>query len=366
MTRINDNLSRRAMLGGAAAAGFCKPGIRATCRPRRRCMSASTSPAASSAGDRSRAARHRTARRRRPTTRAAGSRARRCRCRAARWRGRRRMTDKMHIVGGYGEQRVDRPYHHVYDPATDRWSDARAIAARRQPCRRRRARRQALRHRRLRRAEPQAAQRLLSRLDGATRGGRIAPLPARLRRHRAASRMAACCMPSAAPSAIRSRPRNRSTGIWSTIRRPTTGATRADAPRPRPHRHPGGRRPDPCHRRARRLLPHQFEPASRLRPEGGSLARAQSAADRALGARRRALPRADLHHGRRRHQRVYGQNEAYDPQTDRWESYAPMPTPRHGLGAVASATPSTSPAAARSWAAACRAPCTRRSRWEMQ
>jgi hypothetical protein len=33
--------------------------------------------------------------------------------------------------------------------------------------------------------------------------------------------------------------------------------------------------------------------------------------------------------------RVYGQNEAYDVATDTWESYAPMLTPRHGLGAVA-------------------------------
>jgi hypothetical protein len=33
--------------------------------------------------------------------------------------------------------------------------------------------------------------------------------------------------------------------------------------------------------------------------------------------------------------RVYGQTEAYDPQRDRWQSYAPMLTPRHGLGAVA-------------------------------
>lgn len=33
--------------------------------------------------------------------------------------------------------------------------------------------------------------------------------------------------------------------------------------------------------------------------------------------------------------RVYGQNEAYDVATDTWEAYAPMLTPRHGLGAVA-------------------------------
>ena len=33
--------------------------------------------------------------------------------------------------------------------------------------------------------------------------------------------------------------------------------------------------------------------------------------------------------------RVFGQNEGYDPQRDAWEQYAPMPTPRHGLGAAA-------------------------------
>jgi len=31
---------------------------------------------------------------------------------------------KMHLIGGYGEQRVDRPYHHVYDQASDRWVNA--------------------------------------------------------------------------------------------------------------------------------------------------------------------------------------------------------------------------------------------------
>lgn len=33
--------------------------------------------------------------------------------------------------------------------------------------------------------------------------------------------------------------------------------------------------------------------------------------------------------------RVFGQNEAYDVGKDAWEQYAPRPTPRHGLGAVA-------------------------------
>ena len=33
-------------------------------------------------------------------------------------------TGRLHLVGGYAEQRVDRPYHHVYDPAGDRWTEA--------------------------------------------------------------------------------------------------------------------------------------------------------------------------------------------------------------------------------------------------
>lgn len=37
---------------------------------------------------------------------------------ATAWAGR------MHIIGGYGEGRVDRAYHHVYDPGTDAWFDA--------------------------------------------------------------------------------------------------------------------------------------------------------------------------------------------------------------------------------------------------
>ena len=30
----------------------------------------------------------------------------------------------MHVVGGYAEQRVDRPYHHVYDQMSDQWITA--------------------------------------------------------------------------------------------------------------------------------------------------------------------------------------------------------------------------------------------------
>ncbi len=33
--------------------------------------------------------------------------------------------------------------------------------------------------------------------------------------------------------------------------------------------------------------------------------------------------------------RIVSATEAYDPATDRWTAQAPLPTPRHGLGAAA-------------------------------
>ena len=30
------------------------------------------------------------------------------------------LNGRVHILGGYGEQRVDRPYHHAYDATTDK------------------------------------------------------------------------------------------------------------------------------------------------------------------------------------------------------------------------------------------------------
>jgi N-acetylneuraminic acid mutarotase len=30
---------------------------------------------------------------------------------------------RMHLIGGYAEQRVDKPYHHAYDPRTDVWAE---------------------------------------------------------------------------------------------------------------------------------------------------------------------------------------------------------------------------------------------------
>ncbi|MFK0165181.1 Kelch repeat-containing protein [Rhizobium sp. NPDC090279] len=31
------------------------------------------------------------------------------------------LADRLHVIGGYGEGKVDRTYHHVYDPKLDQW-----------------------------------------------------------------------------------------------------------------------------------------------------------------------------------------------------------------------------------------------------
>ncbi|NKC32503.1 Kelch repeat-containing protein [Falsiroseomonas selenitidurans] len=33
-------------------------------------------------------------------------------------------ADKLHVVGGYAEQQVNNTWHHIYDPATDSWKEA--------------------------------------------------------------------------------------------------------------------------------------------------------------------------------------------------------------------------------------------------
>jgi hypothetical protein len=34
------------------------------------------------------------------------------------------------------------------------------------------------------------------------------------------------------------------------------------------------------------------------------------------------------------HAKVFGQMESYEPESDTWQSHAPMPTPRHAVGAT--------------------------------
>ena len=171
---------------------------------------------------------------------------------------------KMHIVGGYGEQRVDRPYHHVYDAASDRWTVAAQI--------------------------PSGANHVgVSFLDGrlyaiggfieqnrkprpdcyvwdsASDGWKtIAPLP---RPVGSAAIVALDGKLHCIGGAIGDTFDTKKSVDWHLVYDPKTDKwddRAADAHRARSYRHPRGRQPDPCRRRPCQFLPDQFEPASRL------------------------------------------------------------------------------------------------------
>jgi hypothetical protein len=245
---------------------------------------------------------------------------------AAEYRGR------MHLVGGYAEQRVDRNYHHAYDPAADSWemlaehprgSNHVGVATH--------------------------GDRLYAfggfieqnrtphdgafAFDGHEMDTRCAACP-RLAARSPASRSATTSISSAARSARTTAAR--STGMSSMITKADRYSRRQPMPLGRDH---SGivavNGADPHHRRA-----------------GGHASTPTRTCTTAMTRRRtqwtfRApIPTARsgqgtvwfnnriFNMGGEGTNRVYGQTEAYDPATDRWESYAPMLTPRHGMGAV--------------------------------
>ncbi len=243
-------------------------------------------------------------------------------------------ADRMHLVGGYGEQRVDRPYHHVYDPARDAWVDAPPL--------------------------PKGANHVgVAFLDGrlyaiggfieqnrkphgdcfvldagATAWRAIAPLPQ-------ACGAVACVDVGGKIHGIGGAvgdtfPTKKSVD-WHVVYDPRADRWGKAAPMPTGRDHTGtlavgplihvvGGRVDSFHTNSN--LHHVYDPA------------------KDAWEMRRPLPTARSGHGAVLYRgrifimggegtdRVYGQNEAYDPATDRWEAHAPMLTPRHGLGAA--------------------------------
>jgi len=243
-------------------------------------------------------------------------------------------ADKMHLVGGYGMQRVDRPYHQVYDPGADRWSDAAPL--------------------------PRGANHVgVAVLDGrlyaigghrdqnrnpddlcfvyelsTDRWSRIAPLPNRCG--------AIACVGfngkvHAIGGAVGDTNLTKKSVDWHLVYDPQADRWEARAPMPTARDHTGvavignrihlvGGRVDSFHTNSN--LHHAYNP------------------DTDDWERKRPLPTARSGHGAVVYRgklfvmggegtdRVYGQNEAYDPATDTWTSYAPMLTPRHGLGAA--------------------------------
>jgi N-acetylneuraminic acid mutarotase len=240
----------------------------------------------------------------------------------------------MHMIGGYAEQRVDRPYHHVYDQKSDRWTEAPPL--------------------------PRGANHVgVAVLDNklyaigghidqnrkphdecfvyeiaAARWSKIASLPN-------ACGAIACVGLGGRLHAIGgatgdTSPTKKSVD-WHLVYEPAADRWESRAPMPTGRDHTGtlalgnlihviGGRVDSFHTNSN--LHHVYD-AQKDRWEA-----------------RRPLPTARSGHGAVLYRgkifvmggegtnRVFGQNEAYDPASDKWEAYAPMTTPRHGLGAA--------------------------------
>ena len=243
------------------------------------------------------------------------------------------LNDRMHVVGGYGEQRVDRPYHHVYDQAADKWLDAPFLP------------------RGANHVGVVVANGKLYAMGGFVEQNRkpdnlcfvldgdawrpIAPLPKPFAAMGCASVNGIIY---AIGGAVGDTFATKKSVDWHLSYDPRIDQWAARAPMPTGRDHTGtlavngkihviGGRVDSFHTNSN--LHHAYDPkADKWEP-------------------RAPLPTARSGHGAVLYRgkifvmggegtnRVYGQNEAYDIDKDRWESYAPMTTPRHGLGAVA-------------------------------
>jgi N-acetylneuraminic acid mutarotase len=241
---------------------------------------------------------------------------------------------KMHLVGGYGEQRVDRPYHHVYDQASDRWTSAPPLplGANHVGVAIMEGRLYAIGGFVEQNRKPHAQCFALDlRRDGWVK---IAPLPA------------ACGSVACVPlggllhgigGAVGDTFPTKKSVDWHLVYDPKADRWEKRAPLPTGRDHVGALAVgNVIHVVGGRVnsfltnshLHHAYDPA------------------KDQWAPRRPLPTARSGHGAvlyrgkifvmggEGYERVYGQNEAYDPAADRWEAYAPMTTPRHGLGAA--------------------------------
>ncbi|MGO4174118.1 Kelch repeat-containing protein [Bosea sp. TAF32] len=244
------------------------------------------------------------------------------------------FEDKMHIVGGYAEQRVDRPYHHVYEAMSDRWSDAAPL--------------------------PLGANHVgVAVLDGKLyaiggfleqnrkphprcfvygpkidRWAEIASLPAAVG---SAAVVGLNGRLHVIGGAIGDTFDTKKSIDWHLTYEPKTDRWDRRTPMPTARDHTGtlaignlihviGGRVDSFHTNSN--LHHAYDPTT----------------DK--WAMRSPLPTARSGHGAVLYRgkvfvmggegtnRVFGQMEAYDPAADSWEQYAPMLTPRHGLGAA--------------------------------
>jgi N-acetylneuraminic acid mutarotase len=249
---------------------------------------------------------------------------------------------RMHVVGGYGEGAVNRDYHHIYDPAADRWLDGAPL--------------------------PRGANHVAVAADGgrvwafggfieqnrrsddkayvyeiaANRWTAIAPLP----RPRGAA--AAVVLDGALhliggasePAAERA-----SVG-WHELYDPKADSWSARKPLPGARDHVGcvshnglihviGGRFNTFEYNTD--LHHVYLPARDTWELRAPLPTARSGHGLVVYRGRLHAMGGEggiLVGGVPRQARVFGQMESYDPVVDGWQHHAPMPTPRHAVGAA--------------------------------
>jgi Kelch motif/Galactose oxidase, central domain len=238
--------------------------------------------------------------------------------------------NRLHVIGGYAEQRVDRPYHHAYDLASNRWEQLPDL--------------------------PRGA----NHVGVATHGDRIYAFGGFIEQNRlphdgvfaydgqkwtqlkrlpeacgAISCIALGDVIHLIGGAIGSD--NRRSIDWHIVYNPKTDSYSRRQPMPVARDHTGivvlngqihiiGGRVDSFHTNSN--LHHSYDP------------------QKDAWTFQTPIPTARSGHGSVIHDgrifcmggegtnRVYGQVESYDPASKRWESHAPMLTPRHGMGAV--------------------------------
>lgn len=237
---------------------------------------------------------------------------------------------RMHLVGGYAEQRVDKPYHHAYDPVSNSWEELAQL--------------------------PRGA----NHVGIATLDDRIYAFGGFLEQNRtphdeafvfdgkgwkALRRLPEACGAMACIAlngmihiiggAIGSD--NRRSIDWHLVYNPKTDSYVRRQPMPLGRDHCGivavnnrvhiiGGRVDSFHTNSN--LHHAYDPQTDQWTFLAPIPTARSGHGTVWFENRIFCM------GGEGTNRVYGQNESYDPATNRWESHAPMLTPRHGMGAV--------------------------------
>ncbi|GGC45818.1 hypothetical protein GCM10011504_25380 [Siccirubricoccus deserti] len=250
---------------------------------------------------------------------------------------------RMHVVGGYGEGRVDRGYHHVYDPAGDRWFDAAAL--------------------------PRGA----NHVAVATLNGRVYAFGGFIEQNRNPdANTYVYDLETDRWTALRPMPRPRGAAAavaldgklhliggagaptaerasvgWHEVYDPQADSWEIRKALPGARDHVGvvahqGR----IHIIGGRFntfeyntgLHHVYLPARDTWEERAPLPTARSGHGTVLYRGRFFVMGGEggiLERGVPRNAKVFGQMESYDPATDSWQSHAPMPTPRHAVAAVA-------------------------------